>query len=138
MTQQLSKSQRIFIRREKMRIRKDILDIGEQNKQITALYEKLGVSILKSKEKKFFSTSTLFLISASAVIYYFPLHIAIISIVYFLIGDTIAEIYGSYYRKYLLGRKSLEGSFFGFIFCGGLLGYLFYIFRQNGKRISKG
>ena len=42
--QQLSKSQRIFIRRAKMRIRKDISDKIEQEKQISALYEKFGVS----------------------------------------------------------------------------------------------
>lgn len=50
MKQQLSKSQRIFIRREKMRIRKNTSDTAEQKKKITALYEKFGVSILKQKE----------------------------------------------------------------------------------------
>ena len=50
--QQLSKSRRIFIRREKTRIRKSVLDKAEQEKQIAAIYEKLGVSItiLKPKE----------------------------------------------------------------------------------------
>ncbi|MCP6726890.1 MAG: hypothetical protein KJI69_02515 [Patescibacteria group bacterium] len=48
--QQLSKSRRIFIRREKMRIRKNISDKIEQKKQITAIYEKFGISILESKE----------------------------------------------------------------------------------------
>ena len=51
-TQQLSKSRRIFIRREKMRIRKNTSDKAEQEKQITALYEKFGVAftIAESKE----------------------------------------------------------------------------------------
>ncbi|HEA84461.1 MAG TPA: hypothetical protein ENI04_00555 [Candidatus Wildermuthbacteria bacterium] len=48
--QQLSKSRRIFIRREKMRIRKNISDKIEQKKQIIAIYEKFGISILESKE----------------------------------------------------------------------------------------
>jgi len=52
LAQQLSKSRRIFIRREKTRIRKSVSDNMEQEKQIGALYEKLGVSItiLKPKE----------------------------------------------------------------------------------------
>ncbi len=42
--QQLSKSRRIFIRRAKTHIRKNTSDKKEQKKQITALYEKLGVA----------------------------------------------------------------------------------------------
>ena len=50
MEQKLSKSQRIFIRREKARIRKNISDKTEQKQKITAIYEKFGVSILNPKE----------------------------------------------------------------------------------------
>ena len=56
--QQLSKSRRIFIRRAKMRIRKNISDKKEQEKQITALYEKFGVAFNIPEAKEVIKDTT--------------------------------------------------------------------------------
>jgi hypothetical protein len=40
-TNNLSKSSKIFIRREKARIRRDVFDLKEQGKLISALYPKV-------------------------------------------------------------------------------------------------
>lgn len=93
-----------------------------QTKFNQALFKRLK-KFAKEKEKTSFSTTTLFLFSSTLTIYFFPLEIAFISISFFLIGDTIAEIFGTAYRKYLLGYKSLEGSLVGFASC-----FLFGIF----------
>lgn len=79
-------------------------------------FEKLDM-FLKPKEKNFFSTTTFFLISSTLAIYFFSLHVATIAITFALVGDMIAEIYGTAYHKFVIGRKSLEGSFFGFVAC---------------------
>ena len=50
--QQLSKSKRIFIRKEKARIRKHIFNKAEQEKQIGALYEKLSVGSADLGQKR--------------------------------------------------------------------------------------
>src|SRR3989344_7700370 len=55
------------------------------------LFRKLKM-FFKEKEKRFLSTTTLFLISSCLIIWFFPLEIAFISIAFFLIGDSFAEI----------------------------------------------
>ena len=71
---------------------------------------------IKRKEKKLLSTTTLFLLSSTLVIALFPMQIAFISILFFLVGDTMAEVFGRVYKKWKIGKKSLEGSAFGFGF----------------------
>ena len=56
--QQLSKSRRIFIRREKTRIRKNTPDKEEQEKQITALYEQFGVVLPVAEQKEVIKDTT--------------------------------------------------------------------------------
>jgi len=46
----LPKSVRKFIRREKSRIRREVLDLKEQERLIQQLYEKLGYEIRKLYE----------------------------------------------------------------------------------------
>lgn len=45
------KSLRKFIRREKARIRREVLDIKEQEKQIDELYQKLKIKNTNNKNK---------------------------------------------------------------------------------------
>ena len=45
----LPKSLRIFIRKEKARIRREVLDIGEQKRLISELYKKYLVKIKEEK-----------------------------------------------------------------------------------------
>jgi len=49
MKKKLPKSIRKFIRKEKARIRRGVLDLKEQEKMILELYQKLKIKVQKSK-----------------------------------------------------------------------------------------
>lgn len=80
--------------------------------------------ILKPTELNKISTTTLLLISFSIVILAFPRKIALLSILFTIIGDMFAEIVGIMYGKNkIFHNKTLEGSLGCFVSCvvAGLL-----------------
>ncbi len=92
-----------------------LLDIVRlSSEKLNAKVFKKLKKFMKQKEKKLLSTTTLFLLSSTLIIALFPLQIAVVSILFFLIGDTMAEVFGRVYKKWKVGKKSLEGSIFGF------------------------
>ena len=80
------------------------------------LFDKLK-ALLKPKEENTVSTTTLFLVSAILTLSFSQKEVAIISIIFFLVGDTVAEIFGKVYRDLKIGRKSVEGSLACFSSC---------------------
>lgn len=80
------------------------------------LFERLK-SFVKPKEEYSMSTTTLFLISATLTLAFSQKEVAITAIIFFIVGDTVAEIFGKIYRDYKIGRKSLEGSLACFSSC---------------------
>ncbi|MFH1506656.1 MAG: hypothetical protein ABIE94_06770 [archaeon] len=66
--------------------------------------------VLKEKEKKKLTTTTLFLIGAFISILFFPQPIAILALFYLIFGDSLAEIVGITAGKIKIFEKTLEGS----------------------------
>ena len=64
------------------------------------------------------------MISSSMVIVLFSKEVAVISLVFLSIGDTIAGLFGRNYGKIRIGNKTLEGFIAGFLSC--LIVSLFY------------
>ena len=64
------------------------------------------------------------MISSSMVIVLFSKEVAVISLVFLSIGDTIAGLFGRSYGKIRIGNKTLEGFIAGFLSC--LIVSLFY------------
>jgi len=96
----------------------DILRLMKRKLNIW-LFRKLKM-FFKEKEKRFLSTTTLFLISSCLIIWFFPLEIAFISIAFFLIGDSFAEIFGRAFPYWKVNGKSFVG------WLSGLAGNLFF------------
>ena len=64
------------------------------------------------------------MISSSMVILLFSKEVAVISLVFLSIGDTVAGLFGRNYGKIRIGNKTLEGFIAGFFSC--LIISLFY------------
>ena len=64
------------------------------------------------------------MISSSIVILLFSKEVAVISLVFLSIGDTVAGLFGRNYGKIRIGNKTLEGFIAGFFSC--LIISLFY------------
>jgi glycerol-3-phosphate acyltransferase PlsY len=81
-------------------------------------------SLYRSKEKKKFSSITVYLVAYFITILIFPQDIAIIACVFLIFGDTFGKIFGLKYGKHKMLGKSLEGSlaYLGImIICGYIL-----------------
>ncbi len=68
------------------------------------------ISIMKEKEKGKISSITLFLLGILLSLLLFPKSIAVLAIAFTIVGDTLAEIIGSRYRRIKMLGKSLEGN----------------------------
>lgn len=74
--------------------------------------------LFKSREKKRFSSLTLFFLSIFLSILLFDKNIAIVSICFLIFGDVFAKFFGLEYGKIkIFDGKSLEGSLAHFIAC---------------------
>lgn len=102
-----------------------IIDIIRlKNERINDFLFRILHSFLKEKERNTASTTSLFLISTTLTIFLFTRKIAILAILFAIIGDLFAEIFGTLYGEHKIYKyKTLEGSFACFISCliSGLL-----------------
>ena len=74
--------------------------------------------MLKDHELKGkFTGATWVMISSTVVIAIFPKNIAVISLVFMSIGDTVAGLFGKNYGRIKIGRKTLEGFLAGLSTC---------------------
>lgn len=73
--------------------------------------------ILKEKEKRKISGTTLFLIASLLTIFLFQKAIAITALTFAVFGDAIAAISGTWFGRARIKGKSLEGSLACFILC---------------------
>lgn len=74
--------------------------------------------IYKSREKKRFSSITLFFLSMFLTILLFDKSIAIVAICFLIFGDLFAKFFGLEYGKIkIFGNKTLEGSIGHFVAC---------------------
>lgn len=96
------------------------------NKINFIFFEKIKV-IFKKKERKSFSSITLFFIAMFIVILIFSKSIAIISIMYLIFGDVFAKFFGLEFGKIRLWHKTLEGSTAHLVACL-LVGYVMFPF----------
>jgi dolichol kinase len=71
--------------------------------------------VLREKEASSFMGSTYFLFSAILAIILFPKDIAIVSILFLIISDTIAAFVGKLFGKISIFGKTLEGSIAFFV-----------------------
>ena len=74
--------------------------------------------MLKDHELKGkFTGATWVMISSTLVIAIFPKNIAVISLIFMSIGDTVAGLFGKNYGRIKIGRKTLEGFLAGLSSC---------------------
>ena len=71
----------------------------------------------KDEIKGSFTGATWLLIGNFLTIFIFPIFVAVPALLYLSIGDAIAALVGKNFRRFTIGKKSLVGSFFGFL-CG--------------------
>lgn len=83
------------------------------------LIPKVVGKTLRDYEKVDLSAATYFIISSFFTILLFEKYVAVVAISYNSIGDFFSAIIGKRYgkRKYMGGKKSIEGSFACFISC---------------------
>ena len=91
---------------------------------IKKIFDNFLISMLRLHERdgKYTGATWLF-IGSTLTIAIFPKEIAIISLVYMSIGDTVAGLVGRKFGKIKFYDKTIEGSLAGLIFCL-LSGYL--------------
>ena len=73
--------------------------------------------ILKNKERRRISGTTLFFIATFITILIFPKNIAILSLLYLVVGDALSGVVGASFGKIKIGDKSLEGFLACFLGC---------------------
>ena len=71
----------------------------------------------KDEIKGSFTGATWLLIGNFLTIFIFPIFVAVPALLYLSIGDATAALVGKNFRRFTIGKKSLVGSFFGFL-CG--------------------
>ena len=89
-----------------------------KSKTIKLFFSLFFNKILKEHELKGKLTGASWLmISSSMVILLFSKEVAVISLVFLSIGDTVAGLFGRNYGKIRIGNKTLEGFIAGFFSC---------------------
>ncbi len=95
--------------------------LRSKNNYIQKIFEKYFNFMLRKNEiKGFFTGATWLLLGNFLTIFIFPIFVAVPALLYLSIGDAIAALVGKNFRRFTIGRKSLVGSFFGFL-CGLIL-----------------
>ena len=85
---------------------------------IKSIFSLFFNKMLKDHELKGkFPGATWVMISSTLVIVIFPKNIAVISLIYMSIGDTVAGLFGKNYGRIKIGRKTLEGFLAGLSSC---------------------
>lgn len=104
-----------------------IFDVSRlRNKRLNqAVFRK--ISIMKEKEKGKISSITLILLGILLSVLLFPKGIAILAIAFTIVGDPLAEIIGSRYRRIKMLGKSLEGNIACLLGCV-FIGLIFNIY----------
>ena len=89
-----------------------------RNNYISEIFERhFNFMLRKNEIEGFFTGATWLLIGNFLTILIFPIFVAVPALLYLSIGDATAALVGKNFRRFTIGRKSLEGSFFGFL-CG--------------------
>jgi len=73
--------------------------------------------VFKKREKRRFSSITLFLTSSFLLIYFFEKSIAVYAITFLIFGDVFAKYFGLKFGRTKIFRKTLEGSLAHFVVC---------------------
>ena len=99
-----------------------VLEISrKKNNHIQRIFEKhFNFMLRKNEIKGSFTGATWLLLGNFLTIFIFPIFVAVPALLFLSIGDAIAAMVGKNFRKFTIGRKSLVGSFFGFL-CGLIL-----------------
>ena len=85
---------------------------------IKSLFRLFFNEMLKDHELKGkFTGATWVMISSTIVILIFSKNIAVISIAFLSIGDTVAGLYGKFFGRIKIGNKTLEGFLAGLFSC---------------------
>ena len=90
----------------------------EKNKYIKILFNLFFNRMMRKHELNGALTgATWVMISAFFTILIFPKNIAILSLIFMSVGDTVAGLVGRRVGKLKIGEKTLEGFVFGFLIC---------------------
>ncbi len=79
-------------------------------KFINRFFVKFTGLILREHEQKTFNGTTWLVSSFTIIIIFFPKPIVVSSMLFLIIGDTLAALIGKKFGKTRIGKKSLEGS----------------------------
>jgi glycerol-3-phosphate acyltransferase PlsY len=111
----------IFISLDFIRLNKEFgsKEYEQSSSKVDALYRK--------KEKKKFSSITVYLVAYFITLVIFPKNIAIIVSVFLIFGDTFGKFFGLAFGKHKILDKTLEGSlaYLGVVLISGYLLYEF-------------
>ena len=92
--------------------------LRNKNNHIQKIFERhFNFMLRKNEIKGSFTGATWLLLGNFLTIFIFPIFVAVPALLYLSIGDAIAALVGKNFRRFTIGRKSLVGSFFGFL-CG--------------------
>ncbi len=92
--------------------------LRKKSNYIQKIFERYFNFMLRKNEiKGSFTGATWLLLGNFLTIFIFPIFVAVPALLYLSIGDAIAALVGKNFRRFTIGRKSLIGSFFGFL-CG--------------------
>ena len=75
------------------------------------------ISVMKEKERQHISSTTWFLLGVLISFLVFPKGIAVLAVAFTVIGDAVAEIIGTRFRRIKMLDKSLEGNLACFLSC---------------------
>lgn len=89
-----------------------------KNNYIQKIFERhFNFMLRKDEIKGSYTGATWLLLGNFLTIFIFPIFVAVPALLYLSIGDAIAALVGKNFRRFTIGRKSLVGSFSGFL-CG--------------------
>ena len=92
--------------------------LRNENNYIQKIFERhFNFMLRKNEIKGFFTGATWLLLGNFLTIFIFPIFVAVPALLYLSIGDATAALVGKNFRRFTIGRKSLIGSFSGFL-CG--------------------
>jgi len=104
------------------------------NRKIFSSFSRL----LKDREKEKISGTTIFFIGVFITVLIFPKEIAILSLLYLVVGDALSGIVGFNWGRIRIGKKSLEGFLACWLSCLaiGLILRDFFLFSSPALILS--
>jgi len=103
--------------------------LRQRNPELNQLTLRWFRLIIRQNEAHSFSGVSYLLIGTAIIVLLFPPQVATLSLLFVAFGDPISSIFGVMYGKdKIVGDKSLQGAFAGFLVCG-LVAYIYYLVK---------